>query len=212
MRPEVPAEYRRTLLEKAGLGRFISQPTRIVFRNIERRPVKSLLSVTGISLACAIMIAGRFSKDAVDFMVDVQFRQSHREDMTVTFVDPTSRRALYELMRMRGVLDAEVFRSVPVRLRFGHRSYRTSVEGVQRGGIFRRVLDTGLKPIVLPSSGIVLSDYLGDLLGVRPGDMLTVEVLEGQRPVRSVPVVGLVKQYIGLTGYMDLTALNRLID
>jgi len=42
----------------------------------------------------------------------------------------------------------------------------------------------------------VLTDYLGTVLGVGPGDMLTVEVLEGERPVRKVPVVGLVKQYI----------------
>jgi hypothetical protein len=41
--------------------------------------------------------------------------------------------------------------------------------------------------------------------------MLTVEVLEGSRLVRQVPVAGLVKQYIGVMGYMDLTALNRLM-
>lgn len=41
--------------------------------------------------------------------------------------------------------------------------------------------------------------------------MLTVEVLEGNRPVRQVPVAGLVKQYIGLQGYMDIHALNRLM-
>jgi putative ABC transport system permease protein len=41
--------------------------------------------------------------------------------------------------------------------------------------------------------------------------MLTVEVLEGSKPVRQVPVVGLVQQYIGLMGYMDLFALNRLM-
>src|SRR4030042_4597851 len=44
-----------------------------------------------------------------------------------------------------------------------------------------------------------------------PRDILTIEVLEGNRPVREVPVAGLVKQYIGLMGYMDLAALNRLL-
>ena len=68
-----------------------------------------------------------------------------------------------------------------------------------------------MKPIHIPSSGIVLTDYLGNILGIKPGDMLTVEVMEGSRPVRQVPVVALVKEYIGLSGYMNLTALNRLL-
>jgi putative ABC transport system permease protein len=41
--------------------------------------------------------------------------------------------------------------------------------------------------------------------------MLTVEVLEGNRPVRQVPVIALVKQYIGVMGYMDRYALNRMM-
>jgi len=34
-------------------------------------------------MACAIMIIGGFFEDTVNYMVDIQFRQSHREDMTV---------------------------------------------------------------------------------------------------------------------------------
>ncbi len=211
MRPEPPAKYRTTLLEHMGLGPILSQPTRIVFRNIERKPIKSLLTITGISLACAIMIAGTFSKDAIDFMVDVQFRQSQKEDMMVTFSEPTSRRAVYELKGLTGVEHAEVFRTVPVRLRFEHHTYRTAIRGLEPGGSLQYLLDTSLKPIQLPPEGIVLTDYLGKLLNVKPGDMVTVEILEGERPIRRVPVAGLVKQYIGIMGYMDMAALNRLM-
>jgi len=211
MRPEPPAKYRRTVIERVGLGAILSQPTRIIFRNIERSPLKSLFSVTGISLACAIMVAGTFSKDAVDFMVDVQFRLSQREDMTVTFIEPTSRRALYELKGLRGVEHAEVFRSVPVRMKFGHRSYRTAIKGIEPDSRLQRLLTTKLTAIELPPEGVVLTDYLGKILGIKAGDMLTIEVLEGERPIRQVPVVGLVKQYIGLMGYMELGALNRLM-
>jgi putative ABC transport system permease protein len=85
------------------------------------------------------------------------------------------------------------------------------VKGIEPGSRLHLLLDMNLKPIELPQSGIVLTDYLGGILGVRPGDMLTIEILEGNRPVRQVPVVSLVKQYIGLMGYMDLAALNRLM-
>ena len=211
MWPEPPARFKKTIVEKIGLGRFLSQPTRIILRNIERRPVKAFLSVLGIALACAIMMTSGFFKDAVDFMVDIQFRLSQKEDMSVTFTEPTSRKAVYELKGLRGVEHAEVFRSVPVRLKYEHRSYRTSINGIEQGNRLHFLLDMRLKPVTPPQSGIVLTDYLGTILGVKEGDMLTVEILEGSRPVRQVPVTGLIKQYIGLMGYMDINALNRLM-
>ena len=58
----------------------------------------------------------------------------------------------------------------------------------------------------------MLTDYLGNILGVKAGDMLTVETLEGSKAVRQVPVVALAKQYLGVMGYMDLNALNRLMQ
>lgn len=212
MRPEPPARYRKTIIDRIGVGRLLSQPGRMILRNIERRPVKSFLSVTGISLSCAIMIAGTFSSDAVDFMVDVQFRRSQREDMTVTFTEPTSRKSLYELKGLEGVTHAEVFRSVPVRFRSGTRSYRTSIQGIEPDNALHRPLDIRLRPFRIPPDGVVITDYLGQLLGVREGDTLTAEVLEGKRPVRQVKVAALVTQYIGVLGYMDIAALNRLMD
>ena len=38
-----------------------------------------------------------------------------------------------------------------------------------------------------------------------------VEALEGKRPVREAVVADLVKQYVGVSAYMDLSALNRLM-
>lgn len=211
MRPEPPAYYRKTMIERMAPVNLFSQPARIIIRNIERRPIRALFSVIGIAMACAIMIAGGFFEDAVDVMVDVQFKLSQKEDMTVTFIEPTSRKSAYELKGLKGIEYVETFRSVPARFRYGHRSYRTSVNGIEAGNRLHLLLDMDLNPVSLPPSGIVLTDYLGDLLGVKPGDMLTLEILEGSRPVRQVPVVSLAKQYIGLSGYMDISALNRLM-
>jgi putative ABC transport system permease protein len=211
MRPEPPASYRETLPERLGLKRLLSQPTRMIIRHIGRRPVKSVLTVTGIAFACAIMMVGSFQEDAVEFMVDVQFGLSQREDITVTFNEPTSRRALYELQSLRGIEHGEVFRAVNARLKFRHHSYRIAVQGLESGGDLQRLLNVDLQPIELPPSGIVLTDHLGEMLGVREGDYITVEVLEGNQPVFTVPVAALVKQYIGVSAYMDISTLNRLM-
>jgi putative ABC transport system permease protein len=211
MRPEPPMSYRKTTLEKIGLEPILSQPTRIVLRNIERKPFKALLTVVGISFGCAVMVASGFFSDSVDFMVDVQFRQAQREDMTITYIEPSARRTIHELKGLFGVEQVEPFRTVPAQFRYGHRTYRTVIQSFEPGTGLHYLLDTRLKPIELPPSGIVLTDYLAEMLGIKVGDKLTVEVLEGNRPVRQVPVVSLVKQYIGVMGYMDRSALNRMM-
>jgi putative ABC transport system permease protein len=211
MRPEPPAKYQITLLEKMGIGRTLSQPSRIIARNIERKPIRTFLSVIGIAVACATMISSGFFKDSVDYMVNVQFVLSQKEDMAVGFVEPTSYRALYELKEMEGVHHAETFRTVPVKFKFGRSSYKTVINGIEPDSRLHPLLDTNLKPVALPQEGIVLNDYLGKILGVKAGDMLTVEALEGSKEIRQVQVVALVKLYLGVMGYMDVKALNRLM-
>lgn len=211
MQPAPPARYGVSLVERLGIRRLLSQPSRMIIRNIERRPVKSAFSVLGVSFACAILVTGQFFQDAMDHMITMQFRVAQLDDMTVNFTNPTSYEALHNVASMPGVRHAEPFRSVPATLRFEHRSYRTSVRGMAPGGTLQRLLSESIREVELPSEGIVLTDHLAKILGISPGKMLTVEVLEGERPVRQVPVVGVVNEWVGVYGYMQLPALNRMM-
>lgn len=211
MRPEPPARYRETLPERLGLKRWMSQPTRMIARNIGRRPLKSALAVVGIALGCGIILTGLFQRDTVGYMLNVQFGMSQREDLALSFTDPTAYRARFDLAALPGVRRVEVFRAVPVRLKSGHLEYRTSIRGLESGGELQRLLDADLRPVALPAEGLLLTDHLGRRLGVKAGDRLVVEVLEGARPRREVVVAGLVKEYLGVSGYMDLAALNALL-
>lgn len=212
MRPEIPVTYRTTLLERIGLQHWFSAPTRMILRHIERRPLKSLLTVLGIACACGLMMVGNYQKGAIDFMVDVQFRQAAREDLALAFIEPTSGRALHELAALPGVDAVEGFRDVPAILRFGQYRYRGALYGIQPQGQLHRSLDRRLHPVAVPPGGVVLTDYLAtNILHVKPGDMLTVEVLEGSRPVRQVPVLGITQQYMGVSAYMQQDSLNALM-
>ena len=211
MRPEPPAIYHATLVERLGLQRWFSQPTRMMLRHIERRPFKSLLTTLGIAMACGIVMVSGFQEGAIDYMVDVQYGMSQREDLIAIYTDPTSQRSLYSLRSLQGVEQVEGFRTAPAKLRFRHRSHRTAVNGIEPDGRLMRLLDTELKPIHVPAEGVVLTDYLAEILHIEPGDLLTIEVLEGNRPVVQVPVVGTAKQYLGVNAYMQRAALNGLL-
>lgn len=212
MLPEAPAVYRATIIERIGLQRWFSQPSRMILRHIERRPVKSLLTVFGIACACALMMVGNYQKQAIDFMVDVQFHQAWREDLAVTFIDPTSGKALHELQALPGVRRVEGFRDVPVILSFHHHRYRTALYGIQPEGRLHRALDARQHPIHVPPGGVVLTGYLATrILHIKPGQLLTVKVLEGNRPVRQVPVLAITKQYLGVSAYMQQDSLNAMM-
>ncbi|MES2759929.1 MAG: FtsX-like permease family protein [Pseudomonadota bacterium] len=211
MRPEAPARYRVSWVERLGARRLLSQPARMIFRHIGRERWHSLLTVLGVALAGGIILTSLFQRDTVGYMLDVQFRNAQRDDLALQFTEPTSGRARYELAALPGVRHVEVFRAVPVRLRFGARSYRTAIRGIENGGRLQRLLDADLRQITLPADGILLTDFLAGMLGVRRGDTLQVEVLEGRRPLRNVVVAGVVREYIGVSGYMELRALNALM-
>ena len=211
MRPEPPATYKESIVERLGLRSWFSQPTRMIIRHLGRHPVKAFFAVIGISSACALLLMGQFFNGSMDYMMRIQFEMAQRDELTVSFVEPTSRRALYSLEAIPGVDRGEVFRAVPVWLRNGHKEYRTVIQGVEAGGDLFRLLNTDLDVVEPPVAGLMIPPHLGSLLGVIPGDTLSVEVLEGRRPIRSVPVAGVIEQYIGLGAYMHIDALNSLL-
>jgi putative ABC transport system permease protein len=211
MRPESPPQFRQGLAEHLGLARMISISSRMILRNLERRPWKAILTVVGMSFAVAILIIGFYFFDAIEYLVQVQFRTAQRDDVTVSLFEPHGEQARYDIEHLKGILRSETFRIVPARLRFGHRMKRIGLLGLEAGGELRRVVGRDFDVARIPSEGVVLTTKLAELLGVRPGDTITVEVLEGERPVRQVTVNATVDEMIGLSAYMEISALNRMM-
>jgi putative ABC transport system permease protein len=211
MRPEPPARYRPSVVERPFLVRRLSAASRMVLRNMERQPLRAAASVFGIGFAVAIMMMGLVFMGAMDALVLTQFSVAERQDLSLTFVEPRSADAAYALERLPGVLAVEAHRIVPARLIAGHRHRNLAVTGLPPSPRLRRIVDRNGRVTTLPPYGLVLSARLAQVLEVSPGDTVTLEVLEGQRPVRRVPVAGVVDDTLGLSAYMDIEALHRLL-
>jgi putative ABC transport system permease protein len=211
MRPEAPARFRAGALERVGLRRVLSPAARMVVRNLARRPGRAALSTLGMALAVGLLVVGRFFLDSVNTLAEVQFRVVQRDDATLAFHEPLTGRTRFDLAHLPGVLRAEPWRVVPARLRFEHRTKRTALLGLAPGSELRRLVDASLAEVPLPPEGLVLTRRLGEILGVAPGDEVTIEILEGERARRSARVAGFVDELIGLAAYMDARALARLL-
>jgi putative ABC transport system permease protein len=212
MRPEPPARFRRSLIERMGLAAYLSAPVRMILRNVGRHPVRAATSIMGIAAAVAMLILGTFFLDSIAVLMDLQFFVIQRQDVTVTFVLPASGRALHDIRRMPGVIDAEPMRAVPARLRSAHRSRIVSLQGLVAAGELNRVVDVAGGAMRLPPDGLVLSLKLAEVLGARAGDSLIVEVLDGRRPIKAVRVAGIVEEYMGTAAYMEIGAVRRLVQ
>ena len=210
MLPPAPPAYTATLLERLGLGRFLSTGARMVVRNLERRPLRAAFTVTGISLAVALQISGAFWLDAIDHIVDVQFRQVQQGDVLVNFHRPVPVDAVRDLQRLPGVIDAEVYRTESVKISLRGTTKDTAVMALRGDARLMRLVDEHRGALSLPPDGVVLSALLANELGARVGDRVQIRFrLWSQRTV-DVTVVDIAHTMFGQLLYMNLDTLNRL--
>ena len=211
MRPPAPGRFKPTLLERTGLARaLLSLPSRMSLRGLARRPVRAALGTLGIASSVAVLVAGAFFGDAMDFMLRLALEDALRADATVTFIHPVSHAALDELARLPGVRAVEPVREEPAILRAGPRSRRVALTGMPPGAELSRVVGEDGRPVPIPASGMVISARLAQLLGVRPGDRIRVELLDGRRAVGELPLAATVNDVLGLSATTSLESLRRL--
>ncbi len=211
MRPPAPPMFRRTALSRLGFIQRLDQPTRILLRQIARWPGRSFITAAGIAMSVAVLVTSMQWIDAINRMVDVYFLDAQAQDISIGFGEPRSSEVERDIARLPGVMTTEPMRAVAAKMRAGSREEREAVQGLPANQELYRVYDAQGREVRLPPEGLVISTMLAKLLDVGIGDRITVEVLEGRRPVFEVPVVNTFETYIGSPAYMDIRALDRLM-
>ncbi len=210
MRPEAPLRFRPTWMDSITIH-WKSAALRMLIRNLERRRWRAIASAFAISSSVMIVVVEFGMFDSLDRMMQLQFRDAQREDLAVSLNEAGSARAQMEFDRLPGVIAAEPFRSVPVRLRVGHRWRKTAVLGLKPNSQLRLMVNQDGSTASLPPEGLMLSSALAQALRIAPGGTLRVEVLEGSRIARDVRVTGTVDELLGTNAYMNLYELNRMM-
>jgi putative ABC transport system permease protein len=211
MRPEPPADFQPSLFERIGLTSWFSPVFRMALRNIERRPWQAVFTASGLALATGLMVLPGAMSDSIDYLLTFQWNSSQRQDVAVFLTEPASGKGFHDLQHLPGVIRAEPIRRVGARLKFGHHQRKLAVTGIPRGADLNRLLDERKRPIVMPEEGMLMSAKLAEILGAAIGDEVSVEVLEGRRPMVDVPIRGLITDFAGVAAYMDIGALQRIL-
>ncbi len=210
LRPPAPAVFRPLVIERLGYARLATPAQRMILRNLERRPVRAALTLAGIAGSVAILVSGTFWTDAVGHFINLQFGWAQRGEVALGFVEPLAPSVELELARLPGVREAEVQRSIPVRLRAANRSYRTALTGLPDDSRLVRIVDRDLNVTQPSLAGVLLTTRLAERLGVGPGDWVEAELLEGKRATARLRVAGTVHELAGMNAYLRLDDLDRL--
>ncbi len=211
MAPPAPPNYKTSLIDRLLVRLRPSQQTMMVLRNILRWPFRAGLTMLGIALAVAVLVASIFFEDTLDELIDLSFYSTNRQDAMLILTKEVNADALEEIRRLPGVLQVEPAQMHGAILRNGHLQKRVGIEGRPAAADLARILDKDGRVIAAPADGLLLSTRLARQLNVGVGDPVTVEFLTGRRETHVVPVAGIATSYIGLPAYMEATALDQLM-
>ncbi len=211
MRAPTPPVWRRGWIDRVRLDRVFGQAGQMVLRETRRHPVRLGFSALGIAFAVAILVVGRFNLDAIEILIQRQFRTAFREDLSVGFRQSMALDDARALGALRGVERVEALRIVPVRIRASNRWRDVAITGYPDGGRLRRVVDESGDPVALPEAGLAMTRKLGELLGVGLGDRVRLEVRTGDRRTVEATVAVLVDELLGIQLHMRASALSALL-
>jgi putative ABC transport system permease protein len=213
MRPPQPVAYRRGALSEAGWFARLDQPTRIALRQIARWPFRSAFTALGIALSLGLLVMGLQWGDMIEDMAQKYFFDAQRQTMMIGLTEPRQLAALGSFTHLPGVMAAEPTRIVGADFSVGTRRHRGGITGVTPTTRLQPVHDDASgRDVAVPPGGLVMSTRLAEKLGVGVGDRVWVDVQTGRRPSMSLPVTAVFETLIATPAYMDLDALNRLLE
>jgi putative ABC transport system permease protein len=212
MRPDPPKAFGTSWLDRLGLGPAISPMMRMMLRRLEGSPLATGLSILGIAMGVAVLVLGSFMRDTIDFVIELQFGRSQRQDVMLTFKEALSPQAAHDVRHLPGVQRVEAFRSVAVRLKHGVHQHRLGLMGLSSSPFLYRVLDDRQQPIHFRSqAGLTVTRKLAEILDIRLGDLVEVEVLENKVKSCRVPVTGIFANFTDPAAYLNRQDLHRLM-
>ncbi len=211
MAPPAPPAYRQTMRSRNGLLSHMPQPAIMNLRHLAHWPWRTLSGIIGVALAVSILVGSLWSKGALEHMIDISFNRMERQDATIHFPEPLNYGAFLSVARMRGIKQAEPFRSEDVEITFKNRSRRIGLMGKPAATQLTRLLDQNLEEVTLPPHGVMLTETLADILGVTHGETVSLIFLNRGRETVEVPVSAITQGYFGLGAFIDLDTLNTLL-
>jgi len=215
MRPPAPPSVNQVLLEKASfVWNMLTVQGRMAVRNIFRNPGRTLFVFFGIMFAFSLGGMTWAFKDLSEQILYDQYEKVEKYSAKVSMAVPVdAKKAFWELSRFPGVERAEALAEIPVTLRNGWREKNVVLLGIPHNSILYNIVDKEYNSVPPPKDGILISERLAKLLDAKPGSTIYLEspMMPDPEEEKPVKVAGVIPQYLGSNGYMELESAQALI-
>ncbi len=211
MQPPSPPHYKRLGNIARSIQSSLDQPSRMVVRRLTRQPARMAGAIAGIAAGMGLSVAMVGIMSGFNEAIDLTFNVVDQSDVSITFNEPLSTTTMVNLRNIPGVIDVQSIRYVSAVLEHGRERHLGAISGLPKEPRLYRAVDRAMDTIHLPTGGIILAEPLARILNAKAGDVLTIAVREGRRPILEIPVAGIAQTLLGAPAYMDLDSLNRAL-
>lgn len=174
MRGEVPVSRGHVSLFERLVPSMRRLPvlTRMVLRGIGRNHRRSVTTVVGVVLSLMLVLTSWGMIDTTVYLMDRQFNEISLEDATVVFNRAVSDSVVRSLGQESGVESAERIVGLGVTVKGPEDTYATQLQGFRADTAMHRF--EGFDS--LPSGGVVVGSAIGEIVGAKVGDTVTIDV------------------------------------
>jgi len=212
MRPEAPKSGKRTFIEKVTFfWKHVPFSWKMVIRNILRNKKRFAFLVLGLAMAYGINTVPLYMKDAMMSMFELQYGEYQKMDYTIQFNGPQNERIIVDLNNLIEVRRIEPRIEYPFELAKDWRKMTVSVIGVPRQTAFHKFIDMKDNVIILPESGIFITEAIAEKLNAKKGDTITIKSFIPGKDDIETNVMGIFKQYLGANAYMNIESMEELL-
>jgi len=203
MRPPTPVGVdHETLLERVWPV-TLPMTARVVARNLVRNPRRVLTTAVGVTLSMVVLVTSLALNDTMGSVIDRQFAQVDKRDLSVRFDHPVTDADLADLRTLPEVATSERSIELPVVLLANGKQSEQLLQVFSVGTKAHGFADP------LPASGLVLGYTARTMLGVAVGDTVQLEV-PGAGLAVSAPVAGFVDEPVPSVSYTSLAAWTKM--
>ena len=217
MRPEAPKEGKRIWLERIGiLWRHLNFTWKSTLRNLFRYKKRFFMTIFGIGWCMALLLVGFGLKDSIFAISKNQYQNIMTYDASVTLEDDLSAKKEQEIaswiQKQHTIPSSTKIRSVSVDVEFDGDSKSASLfvpEDAKELSSYIRLKDriSGEK-YRLSDNGIILTEKVCSLLGIKIGD--TVIIKEGETKTVRAKVEHITENYMHHNIYMSKDLYQKL--
>lgn len=210
MLPESPKQGKRIFLENLSLfWSGLSFSWRMVYRNIFREKKKFIVIAAAVSITTAMMVMTMWMNDIMDVMFVKHYTQFMKMDYNVGFDGFQDNRVLNEIKENISYNSLEGRIEFPFEIEKGKYSKTVNIIGLEEKTLFYDFTDPEVNKVSIPKEGILISSNLAKSLQANIGDRVRLKSLLPDGKEEYVSVTGIIKQSLGINGYMSLNYMNK---